>query len=62
MSAQVFSDAAVKMKTADYIALEDKYGAHNYHPLGVVIARGKGSGSGMSKGKNTWISFRPIRR
>ncbi|MBX3729754.1 MAG: ornithine--oxo-acid transaminase [Candidatus Sumerlaeia bacterium] len=28
--------------TADYIALEDDLGAHNYHPLDVVIARGKG--------------------
>jgi ornithine--oxo-acid transaminase len=28
--------------TADYIALEDQYGARNYHPLDVVITRGKG--------------------
>ena len=26
----------------DAIALEDKYGAHNYHPLPVVLSRGKG--------------------
>ncbi len=25
------------------MALEDKYGAHNYHPLPVVVARGKGA-------------------
>lgn len=25
-----------------YIELEDKYGAHNYHPLPVVLARGEG--------------------
>jgi len=31
------------MKTsAEYIALEDNYGAHNYHPLPVVLAKGKG--------------------
>jgi len=31
------------MKTAaEYIALEDKYGAHNYHPLPVVLTKGKG--------------------
>ena len=31
------------MKTAaEYIALEDKYGAHNYHPIPVVLAKGKG--------------------
>jgi len=24
------------------ITLEDKYGAHNYHPLPVVLTRGKG--------------------
>ncbi len=28
--------------SADYIALEDLYGAHNYHPLDVVIERAEG--------------------
>lgn len=31
-----------KITTQDYINLEDKHGAHNYHPLDVVIARGEG--------------------
>jgi len=31
------------MKTsAEYIELEDKYGAHNYHPLPVVLTKGEG--------------------
>jgi ornithine--oxo-acid transaminase len=30
------------MNTKDYIALEDQYGAHNYHPLDVVIAKAEG--------------------
>jgi ornithine--oxo-acid transaminase len=30
------------MNTQDYITLEDEYGAHNYHPLDVVITRGEG--------------------
>ena len=30
------------MKTQDYIQREDKYGAHNYHPLPVVLDRGEG--------------------
>ena len=30
------------MKTQDYIALEEQYGAHNYRPLDVVIHKGKG--------------------
>jgi ornithine--oxo-acid transaminase len=30
------------MKTQDYIALENQYGAHNYHPLDVVIEKGEG--------------------
>lgn len=30
------------MTSQDFIALENKYGAHNYHPLDVVIDRGKG--------------------
>src|ERR1043165_1137561 len=25
-----------------YLELEEKYGAHNYHPLPVVLSRGKG--------------------
>jgi len=30
------------MNTQEYIRLEDQYGAHNYHPLDVVIERGEG--------------------
>jgi ornithine--oxo-acid transaminase len=30
------------MNTSDYIKLEDQYGAHNYHPLDVVLDRGEG--------------------
>ncbi len=30
------------MKTQDYIAREEKYGAHNYHPLPVVLEKGEG--------------------
>ncbi len=31
-----------KMTSQDYIQLEDKYGAHNYHPLPVVLSKGEG--------------------
>lgn len=31
-----------KSNTEKAIALEDKYGAHNYHPLPVVLSRGEG--------------------
>lgn len=31
-----------KMTSKDYMAREDKYGAHNYHPLPVVLERGEG--------------------
>jgi len=30
------------LKTQDYIQLEETYGAHNYHPLDVVITRAEG--------------------
>jgi ornithine--oxo-acid transaminase len=30
------------MDTKDYIVIEDLYGAHNYHPLDVVISKAKG--------------------
>nr|WP_317194438.1 ornithine--oxo-acid transaminase [Aureivirga sp. CE67] len=31
-----------KISSAEAIALEDKYGAHNYHPLPVVLSKGQG--------------------
>ena len=31
-----------KLSSAEAIALEDKHGAHNYHPLPVVLSRGEG--------------------
>ncbi len=31
-----------RLQTRDFIQLEDKYGAHNYHPLDVVIERAEG--------------------
>ena len=30
------------MDSKNFIELEDKYGAHNYHPLPVVLQKGKG--------------------
>jgi len=30
------------MNSNYYIELEEKYGAHNYHPLPVVLAKGEG--------------------
>ena len=39
MSATVLED---KTATADLIALEERYGAHNYHPLDVVVSRAEG--------------------
>jgi ornithine--oxo-acid transaminase len=39
MSTTVLED---KTATADLIALEERYGAHNYHPLDVVISRAEG--------------------
>ena len=30
------------MNTQEYIEVEDKYGAHNYHPLPVVLSKGHG--------------------
>jgi len=33
---------ATRTAAADLMELEDKYGAHNYHPLPVVLSRGEG--------------------
>jgi ornithine--oxo-acid transaminase len=32
----------VQLTSKDYITKEEKYGAHNYHPLPVVLAKGEG--------------------
>jgi len=32
-----------QLTSKEAMALEDKYGAHNYHPLPVVVARGRGA-------------------
>ncbi|MCK5033151.1 MAG: aminotransferase class III-fold pyridoxal phosphate-dependent enzyme, partial [Calditrichia bacterium] len=40
--AEFNKERSLKLTSQHYISLEDKYGAHNYHPLGVVIDRGKG--------------------
>jgi ornithine--oxo-acid transaminase len=34
--------STIEQDTASYIALEDQYGAHNYHPIPVVLSRGQG--------------------
>jgi ornithine--oxo-acid transaminase len=41
MSTAVLEEKSA-LTTADYIALEDRYGAHNYHPLNVVVTRAEG--------------------
>ena len=35
--------STIEQDTASYIALEDQYGAHNYHPIPVVLSRGRGA-------------------
>ncbi|MEX1113346.1 MAG: aminotransferase class III-fold pyridoxal phosphate-dependent enzyme, partial [Patescibacteria group bacterium] len=35
--------AAQQTDAAALIALEDQWGAHNYHPLDIVIERGEGA-------------------
>ncbi len=50
------------MVSKDYIEMEDKFGAHNYHPLPVVLQKVKEFMFGMLKGKNIMISFLLIQR
>ena len=48
--AEGLSDAA-----AYCIGLEDKHGAHNYHPLPVVLKEGKGEHAGSSCRRHTGL-------
>ena len=36
------NETMTKLTSNDLIQLEDKHGAHNYHPLPVVLAKGEG--------------------
>lgn len=42
MSENIQADTNVSAKSEHYLALEEKYGAHNYHPLPVVLEKGEG--------------------
>ena len=35
-------DSMLSEKAKRYMEMEDKYGAHNYHPLPVVLSKGEG--------------------
>lgn len=39
---QLIMNTTLPMTSADFISLEERYGAHNYHPLPVVLSRGEG--------------------
>jgi ornithine--oxo-acid transaminase len=43
MTAVANKNESTPTTSADYIALEDEWGAHNYHPLDIVVERGAGS-------------------
>ena len=43
--------------SASYINLEEKYGAHNYHPLPVVLSKGEGMYVFLSSIVYTYISY-----
>lgn len=42
MSDILLSDTLLSEKSTHYLELEDKHGAHNYHPLPVVLEKGEG--------------------
>jgi ornithine--oxo-acid transaminase len=42
MSTTVLDQTQTRMTAADFIALEERYGAHNYLPLDVVVTRAEG--------------------
>ena len=42
MTAVASNTESAPTTSADYIALEDEWGAHNYHPLDIVIERAEG--------------------
>ncbi|MFD2554862.1 ornithine--oxo-acid transaminase [Sphingobacterium tabacisoli] len=39
----MYNNYQIPAKTASFIDVEEKHGAHNYHPLPVVLSKGKGA-------------------
>ena len=62
MSKELNYGIYITNQTDYHLNLEKKYGAHDYHPLPVVLAKGEGSIFGMLKEKSITIFYRPIRR
>lgn len=56
------TENALSSKSEILIEKENKYGAHNYHPLPVVLEREKVCMYGMLTGKNTMTFFLLIRQ
>ncbi len=48
------------MTQQEYIERESRYGAHNYHPLPVVLQRGKGIFVWIPTGRSISTSSPPI--
>ena len=53
-------DLPLSSKAEALIEKENKYGAHNYHPLPVVLEKGDGVFVWDVDGKNTLIFYHPI--
>ena len=49
-----------KLSSQELVQLEDRFGAHNYHPLPVVLSRGKGVHVWDVEGKQYLIFYRLI--
>lgn len=51
-----------KITSEQAIALEDQYGAHNYHPLPVVLTKGEGVYVWDVEGKSIMTFYLPIQQ
>ena len=50
-----YASGIKKLTSAECVALEDKYGCHNYHPLGVVVEKAQGIYATDCEGRCVWI-------
>lgn len=59
MSAVLNTQPGAQSAASHRDRVEDQLGAHNYHPLDVVIARGSGVWLYDVDGRKYWIACRP---
>ena len=57
----MLTEMMIEKSSREFVELENQFGAHNYHPLDIVIEGAEGGGSTTSRVSATWTASPPTR-